>query len=184
MNTSDQIVAAALDAFYLQGFHASGVDQLSSAAGVTKRTLYRHFPSKDHLIDAALHLRDTQFFARMQAHVESVPAAERPMAYLDFLQRWGRDPAFHGCAFINAAAEFADHAAMPHVIARMHKERVLAYLETLCREAQVTDPAMVAHQLFVIGEGLIVSLQVMGGNEQVIRAARLSAERMLQAAGG
>lgn len=183
MNTSDQIVAAALKEFYEQGFHASGVDQLSSAAGVTKRTLYRHFPSKDHLIDATLHLRDVQFFTQMQNYVESAALPDRPLAYLDFLAHWGREETFHGCAFINAAAEFADHAAAPHAISKMHKERVLEYLRSLCMHANVADPEMAANQLFLIGEGLIVTMQVMGCNEQMIKVAAQAVVSLLQKAG-
>ncbi|MTD33265.1 TetR/AcrR family transcriptional regulator [Paludibacterium denitrificans] len=180
MNTADQIVTAALHEFYGQGFHATGVDQLSSAADVTKRTLYRHFPSKDHLIDAALHLRDAQFFERMQCHVEAMPVTDRLMAYLSYLESWGKEAGFHGCTFINAAAEYADHDAAPHVIANMHKQRVRDYLRTLCTRAGASSPDLLADQLFLIGEGLIVAMQVMGCSEPILRAAKRSAAALLQ----
>ena len=179
MNTADQIVSAALNEFYGQGFHATGVDQLSSAADVTKRTLYRHFPSKDHLIDAALHLRDEQFFQHMQSHVEAMPVADRPMAYLSYLESWGKEAGFHGCTFINAAAEYADHGASPHVIAKTHKQRVRDYLKILCSQAGLSSPDLLADQLFLIGEGLIVSMQVMGCSEPISKAAKHAAAALL-----
>lgn len=162
MNTADQILNAALAKFYQSGFHATGVDQLSSMAGVTKRTLYRHFQSKESLIDSVLELRDEQFMVRMRTFVEAVPLAERPVAYLDFLETWVNEPDFHGCMFINAAAEYGDSADHPHVLAKAHKERVLAYLEQICREAEHPDAQTLATQLFVMGEGIIVTSQVTG----------------------
>lgn len=111
MTTADQIIDAALTAFYQNGFHASGVDQLSAAAGVTKRTLYRHFQSKESLIEAVLQWRDQQFMQDMQAEVEAEAPARRPLAYLEFLQRWGqrsqgmgdRTPAVKGFSVSRAA---------------------------------------------------------------------------------
>ena len=162
MNTAEQILNAALPEFYQHGFHATGVDQLSACAGVTKRTLYRHFPSKDLLIDAVLQSRDEEFMELMAAFVDAYPTVKRPQAYLDFLAEWGGALDFHGCMFINAAAEYADPSAMPHVQAKAHKARVKDYLKRICREAQLDDPEVFAAQLFLVGEGLIVATQVSG----------------------
>ncbi|MEB3734489.1 TetR family transcriptional regulator [Halopseudomonas pachastrellae] len=85
MSTPQHIVASALGLFYRNGFHASGVDLLSREAGVTKKTLYRHYPSKDVLIEAALALRHTQFMARLRAFVEQAAVEQRPLAYVDFI---------------------------------------------------------------------------------------------------
>ena len=52
--TRQRILEAAYRLFYRQGFLRSGVDAVAEAAGVTKRTLYNHFPSKDALIAAVL----------------------------------------------------------------------------------------------------------------------------------
>ena len=180
MNISDQIVNAALNEFYQHGFHATGVDQLSRVAGVTKRTLYRYFPSKDHLIEAALNLRDTQFFEHMQAFVEAADVVDRPQAYVAFLAHWGNEGNFCGCAFINAAAEFAEHSAGPHVLSKAHKLRVLNYLEVICAQAGAMDPATMAMQLFLIGEGLIVAMQTMGASALLLEAASKSVAQIFR----
>jgi len=172
MDTAEKILNAALTEFYQNGFHASGVDQLSSKAGVTKRTLYRHFPSKECLIDGVLQLRDEQFMERLQAFVEAAPRQERPMAYLDFLESWVKEADFHGCMFINAAAEYSAPADPPHLAATAHKKRVLSYLRRICEEAGLADPASLAAQLFVMGEGLIVVMQVMGYSPLLISSTR------------
>lgn len=52
-----QLLAVARDRFAAQGFHATSMDDIAEAAGVTKPVLYRHFPSK-HALYAEL-LGDT-----------------------------------------------------------------------------------------------------------------------------
>jgi AcrR family transcriptional regulator len=184
MSTADSITEAALGLFYRQGFHASGVEQLSQVAGVTKKTLYRHFPSKEHLVEAALCLRDAQFMAKMQAAMEAAPDAQRPLAYIDFIAAWAREPDFHGCTFINAAAEYAEAGEPPHVLARQHKEQVLVYLEEVCARAGLGQPLAAARQLFLIGEGLIVACQVGGATQEMIDSARGMVGMLVAAAKG
>ena len=46
--------------FYLQGIRAIGVDTIAAEIGISKRTLYNHFPSKDALIKAYLERRFVQ----------------------------------------------------------------------------------------------------------------------------
>jgi AcrR family transcriptional regulator len=52
--TRQRILESAYRLFYREGFQRSGVDAVAEATGVTKRTLYNHFPSKDALIAAVL----------------------------------------------------------------------------------------------------------------------------------
>jgi AcrR family transcriptional regulator len=41
-----QLLEVARDRFAAQGFHATSMDEIAEAAGVTKPVLYQHFPSK------------------------------------------------------------------------------------------------------------------------------------------
>ncbi|WP_308406950.1 helix-turn-helix domain-containing protein [Streptomyces sp. AC555_RSS877] len=50
----ERILKAATRLFTAQGTNATGMDQLSTAAEVSKRTLCTHFPSKDELVGAYL----------------------------------------------------------------------------------------------------------------------------------
>lgn len=178
MDTSEHIVTTALKSFYTQGFHASGVDHLAAAAGVTKKTLYRHYPSKDALIDAALALRHRQFMAKLRSFVTQAPVAHRPLAYIDFIASWTQEADFHGCAFINATAEYGPSAAPPHRQAAAHKQEVRDDLTDFCAQAGASQPASVALSLYLIGEGLIVACQVQGYDTRLAAAAR-DAARLL-----
>ena len=175
MSTSDIITESALKLFYRQGFHATGVEQLSQVAGVTKKTLYKYFSSKEALIQAALELRDKQFLARLKQAVEAEKISLRPFAYIEFVVRWVQETGFNGCAFINVSAEYGNQQDQPHVMANEHKQAIIDYLESICASAKIEQPALVARQLFLIAEGLIVSSQVCGAKQDMIDASRRAA---------
>ncbi|MDD1012300.1 TetR/AcrR family transcriptional regulator [Pseudomonas rubra] len=170
MSTSEKIAESALQLFYRQGYHGTGVEQLSQEAGVTKKTLYRHFPSKELLIEAALQRRDVDFMTRLQSALAAAPAKARPLAYIDFIEAWARSEGFHGCAFINASAEYAGPGEPPHELAKQHKHKVMVALEQACIDAGCKPQA--AQQLFLLGEGLIVASQVSGPQAPLFEAAR------------
>jgi TetR/AcrR family transcriptional regulator of autoinduction and epiphytic fitness len=48
------ILKAAAEQFRACGFEATSVDRIAAAAGVSKRTVYNHFPSKDELFAETL----------------------------------------------------------------------------------------------------------------------------------
>ena len=104
-----QLMATAYRLFNRHGFHATGIDRIWAEAGSTKRTLYRHFPTKDALIEAVLMARDAEFFALLDAKMDGVSGREaRLRALLDGFADWFGRSDFYGCNFINASAEFSD----------------------------------------------------------------------------
>jgi AcrR family transcriptional regulator len=54
--TRDRLIAAAMELFASRGYQATTVGEIEAAAGFTARggTLYKHFPSKQALLDAAV----------------------------------------------------------------------------------------------------------------------------------
>src|ERR1051325_4114753 len=49
-----RIMTAASELFYFEGINATGVERIASRASVSKRTLYRYFPSKTALVEEYL----------------------------------------------------------------------------------------------------------------------------------
>src|SRR6201746_1648634 len=95
----DRILETADRLFYLQGIRAVGVDTIAAEIGISKRTLYNHFPSKDALITAYLERR---FVAPRPSEK---PPAEQILATFDSLERRFSAKDFRGCPFVNAVAE-------------------------------------------------------------------------------
>src|SRR5215468_4764495 len=84
--------------FYRQGIRAVGVDTVAAEVGISKRTLYNYFPSKDALIVAYLERRLTPLEA------SDAPPLEQVRGVFDRLQRNVARGRFRGCPFVNAVA--------------------------------------------------------------------------------
>lgn len=186
----DDLIDTALRLFYKGGFTATGIDRILAEAGVAKMTLYKHFPSKDDLILAVLERRDEQFRAWLAA--EMAKAGPDPRAQLlatfDALESWFKGEAFkplgfNGCAFINAAGEFGDPAHPAHQVAAAHKQRIVAHMESLCRDAGAEDPLNLAEQLALLKEGAIATAHVRCLPEAA-RTAKVIAAGLIEAACG
>lgn len=115
----DRLLDATAELIYAHGIEATGVDAIARAAGVTKRTLYQHFWSKDELVAGAVAMLDEPSMMRLRAAVRRrVDRGERPVtALFDVLARTFAEPAFQGCAFLNAGLEMreVDHPVRPTV---------------------------------------------------------------------
>lgn len=178
-NKRSQLVETALVLFYRQGIHATGVEQIARESGVTKKTLYSHFASKEDLVLAALRLRDEQFRNRMEHAVNAAAPAEQAQTYVEFLIAWGEEANYCGCAFVNAAAEYAQPQNPIHRLAAEHKRLVYEFLLHILQTQGISPAEQAATELFLIGEGLIVAKQV-GGVVGLAAAARDATQAMLR----
>ncbi|MDU3936009.1 MAG: TetR/AcrR family transcriptional regulator [Serratia liquefaciens] len=100
-----RILLTAHDLFYRDGVRATGIDRIISESGVAKVTFYRHFPSKNELIEAFLAYRHEQwlswFSQSLAQYVEQF--GDVLPALVPCLEEWFSDPHYRGCAFINTA---------------------------------------------------------------------------------
>src|SRR6202049_3364385 len=107
IDMKERILRTADRLFYLQGIRAIGVDTIAAEIGISKRTLYNHFLSKDELIVAYLSRR-----FRSATNSDLAPA-EQILGAFDRVDRSFASSAFRGCPFVNAVAELSEprHAA-------------------------------------------------------------------------
>jgi AcrR family transcriptional regulator len=99
----ERILETADRLFYLQGIRAIGVDTIAAEIGISKRTLYNHFPSKDALISAYLERRFLQHTPPDKRSEKS--PVEQILGTFDSLERRFSSKDFRGCPFVNAVAE-------------------------------------------------------------------------------
>lgn len=172
----EQIVDAALGLFYQHGFHATGVDRVIAQAGVSKKTLYKYFRTKDELILATLRKRDELFRNKLMRETERLADSprERLLALFDAMGNWFREEDFSGCMFINAAAEFSELENPSHQLAAHHKELVRDYIQGIALDAGADDPGALADELNLLIEGAIVYAHVMGDVEAAQKAKTMA----------
>jgi AcrR family transcriptional regulator len=144
-----RVLAAAEELFYDRGITAVGVDLVAEHSGVTKRTLYNQFGSKDHLVAIYLAERDERW--RSIVRDDPVEAVSAPF---DALQTWGETNT-RGCAFLNALAELPDPSHPAHRIAAGQKHWLLALFRDLATAAGCAEPGPLATRLLVLHEGAL-----------------------------
>jgi AcrR family transcriptional regulator len=186
MSTSDALVrpmdVRILDAadrlFYGQGIQAVGVDAVAAEAGISKRTLYNHFVSKDALIAAYL-LRRASRAVRTDG-----PPVEQILGVFERLARWFASAQFRGCPFVNAVAELGGEREHPAIeVCMAQKTARREWFEAHLRSLGVADAPMLADQLMILMEGAIATSLVRGGDPACAHAAQAAARVLLAAAG-
>ncbi|CAN7276088.1 TetR/AcrR family transcriptional regulator [Variovorax paradoxus] len=180
----ERILLTAHDLFYADGIRATGIDRVIAASGVTKVTFYRHFPSKDDLVREFLDHRHARWMAwfvdalgRRGAH-ERTGDAGALLLLADAMAEWFADPAFRGCAFINAVAEVGGSVEGAAERAREHKREMVEVIAGLLPAALPARMALA--QAAALGvDGAIVKAQM--GGAALAREAVDDLRRLLEA---
>ena len=142
--------------FYSEGIRAVSVDAVAAKAGITKKTLYYHFASKDELIAAYLDRRDQPNLAAFARWFDAAEgdAADRTAAIFDRLAKAASRPGWQGCGFLRTSAELANLPGHPAiVIGRAHKKKFESWMAARLAEAGIADDAALARQIVVLLDG-------------------------------
>lgn len=108
----EQIVDAALNTLYRQGFNGSGVQEITDAARVPKGSFYNHFESKEAIAIAAL----DRYWEGAHSSLdllrdESAPPLERLRRYFEALTAVMVKSRYRkGCMIGNFATELSDQS--------------------------------------------------------------------------
>jgi len=173
---NERILETADRLFYLQGIRAVGVDTIAAEIGISKRTLYNHFPSKDALIAAYLKRRFNQI------PPSSKPPVEQILGTFDRLERGFASKGFRGCPFVNAVAELGAGDRAVRKIAIAFKESRRVWFRDLLVQLGVADAEALATQLTLLVDGSIAQVLVRD-DPSMARAAKQAARVLLVNAG-
>ena len=178
----DRLVETAFRLFYAHGPRGVGVDTVIAESGVAKATLYKHFPRKDDLVLAYLDKVDQVWFGQLRAAARA--AGEDPrdqmVGMFDALATAGRRDGYHGCAFINTAAE-SQAGGDVHARTVEHKRVVRAWVADLARRAGAERPDRLARQLTLLIDGGLSS-GVLDADPATAQAAKAAARVLVDAA--
>lgn len=172
MSLKKIILAAVEPLFDRNGFMASGMDRLTDAAGVSSRTLYKHFGSKTGLMAAVLGERDRRFRSRL--NVRTVDA------FFAALEEWIRVEGARGCLFLRALGETGGDT--PEIVAAVQTQK--AFLRERIGDIvrlQLNEPRDdLVDQLLVLFEGATAAAPYRGA--EAASAARKAASILVLSA--
>jgi AcrR family transcriptional regulator len=165
-NLQEHILQTASELFYSQGIKSTGVDAIVKAAGTTKMSLYKYFPSKDDLVLAHLCQSRAAMLKRIQNGINSRADApkQKLLAVFDVFEDMLNMPEFRGCPFINAAAEFAvENNPVQQAAADFYND-FRQLLTDLAKQAGISAAETLATLLSILIAGAIVDEQIQRGS--------------------
>jgi AcrR family transcriptional regulator len=175
----DRLLDTAYELFSRRGIRDVGIDEVIERAGVAKRTLYRHFPSKDDLVLAFLERREERWtlgWVEAEARRRGSTPEAQLLAIFDTFDEWFRSEDFEACAFINVLLEMGpEHPAGEASIA--HLENIRSVVRQLAEEAGLRDASSFAHSWHILMKGSIVS--AAEGDREAAQRARSMARALI-----
>jgi AcrR family transcriptional regulator len=156
----ERLISAAYDLFSQHGIQAVGIDRILAEAGVAKATLYKHFPSKDDLIVAALERREklwTYEWLEREVEQKGGSAGGRLLAIFDAFDRWFHRKDFESCMFLGTLLESHDRRSQIGEEAVTRLAKVRSFAAGLAEQAGVSDPQGFAWEWQLLMSGSILS---------------------------
>ncbi|MFF9205438.1 TetR/AcrR family transcriptional regulator [Streptomyces sp. NPDC014986] len=154
-----RVLEAATRLFYERGIHAVGVDLIAAEAGVTKKTLYDRFGSKEQVVVEYLADRDERwrvFLARCLDAAPPAPSA-RVLAVFDASRAWSAENSPKGCTMVNAHAEISDPSHPAYPIITGQKEWMLGLFTRLVGDISPEGAEGLGRTLMLLHEGAFVA---------------------------
>jgi AcrR family transcriptional regulator len=176
-----EIVKYAFNRFSEDGFHATGMEAALAGSGISKRTLYKYFPSKEDLIEAVLWLYSEGVVHELFdpiAHISD--PREQIIEFFDVRKIAGR-MLTRGCLGMKAAQEYAgkDERIVELGIAASSRGEVK--FRELCKQAGFDKPHRLAKQLNLLLQGAL-TLSHASGETSAFLLAKDAASAILKAA--
>ena len=192
----EEIAEAAFRQFHARGFNATGINDITKAAGVPKGSFYNHFSSKEEsALEALSRYADTLRFDLLAT--PDLPPLERLRAHFEYLSRDTVDNGFvRGCLVGNffsssgrqsSCSEIADHSEEIRAAAKQGFDAWAHRLGAVLAEAQAAgdlDGSLNTETiaLFILSawEGTLIAARVDKSSAPVDAFFELVFERILR----
>jgi AcrR family transcriptional regulator len=149
----DRLLDAAAQLFYRDGV-SIGVEALCKSAGVSKRSMYQLFDSKDEMLAASLERRRPRYEAQLTPpEAEAATPRERILFVFERLEQASVHPDYRGCPYLAVLVELKDAEHPASAVARQVKDRLEDFFRERAEEGGAADPAVLARQLMLIFDG-------------------------------
>lgn len=180
--TRQRIIDAAYECFWRAGYTRTSLDAIAGRTGVTKRTLYSYFRSKDDMLAAVMVHYNALAAQRLARIGERMPPDRDGLieSFFGQLAGWASTtPRWSGSGFTRLVVELADLPGHPaRALARRAKGMTESWLAERLTQARVAEPAERACEVMLLLEGAM-ALTLIHGQRRYIDAASRAAKRLM-----
>ena len=180
VNKRNDIIKAAYEIFYKDGFHNSGVDKILADTGISKRTLYKYFRSKEELIIAVVEYYQQILFEKIPQILsqKSKDPKKQILALFDIKKEEFKNGDFSGCFAINAKLEFESKNSLIENSCQSFYLMLEEYVKDLCKKAKLKNPRRLARKIMILFDGAMV-LGQMHHDHSTMKEAREMASSLI-----
>jgi AcrR family transcriptional regulator len=177
----ERLLEAAATLTYRDGV-GIGVEALCKAAGVSKRSMYQLFESKDELLAASLKARASSYVATLlPAADDDRSPRERILYVFGQAESQAGAPEFRGCRYLAVQIELKDQGHPASRVAHQVKAKLTAFFRSEAERGGVSDPDLLARQLSLVFDG--ASARAGIGADSLTGLVTPTATTLLDAAG-
>ncbi|MET4097144.1 TetR/AcrR family transcriptional regulator [Arthrobacter sp. UYCu712] len=152
-SSRERLLEAAATLTYRDGV-GIGIQALCKAAGVSKRSMYELFVSKDDLLAASLEQRSSAFVAGLLPTAgDGRSPRERILHVFQQVELQAGAPEFQGCRYLAVQIELKDHSHPASQVAQRIKGNLAAFFRTEAAQGGADDPDLLARQLSLVFDG-------------------------------
>ncbi|MEV5595216.1 TetR/AcrR family transcriptional regulator [Streptomyces sp. NPDC052496] len=180
-STRDRLLDAAAELFYREGA-SIGVETLCRTAGVSKRSMYQLFDSKDEVFAASLRRRAPAYEEQLALRtVDAGPPRTRILYVFERLEKLAETADYRGCPFLAAQVELKDPGHPASIVAEEVKRHLTDAFRAEAERGGAPDPELLARQLTLVFDG--ASARAGARVESLAGLAVTTAAALLDAAG-
>ncbi|WP_022731962.1 TetR/AcrR family transcriptional regulator [Thalassospira lucentensis] len=176
----ERITQAAFELFEQNGINHVTLENIAVHAGTTRMGVYRHFTTKDDLVELWVTTWINSYRAVLDGLEADYPddANAQLRGWIDYVVNSLTDISHRGCNFINTIAEIPDPEHPIRGAIETHKRTQSHRMLELCRKAGLAEPDLAAAEFNFLLEGAQVAVQI-GSNDDVDKYVKRIAERIL-----
>jgi TetR/AcrR family transcriptional repressor of nem operon len=173
--TRQRIVESASVEFRRRGIAGTGLADLMAAAGMTHGGFYKHFESKEQVVEESVALATETMLASMQASLSAAPGSRGLRTVMaDYLSTAYRDDSSEGCPFVTLGSEMARSS---EAVREAATAGFLQIVDMLAGQFEDLSPAAARKEAMLMFSTMIGAMTMA----RVVTDPRLSATLLQQA---
>ncbi|MEU2420151.1 TetR/AcrR family transcriptional regulator [Streptomyces sp. NPDC007851] len=150
----ERLLEAAATLTYRDGV-SIGVEALCKAAGVSKRSMYQLFESKDQLLAVSLKEQASVYVTTLlPAADDGRSSRERILYVFEQVETQAKAPEFRGCRYLAVQIELKDRSHPASRVAHEVKANLTAFFRAEAERGEAADPDLLARQLSLVFDGM------------------------------